>query len=147
MRLKVTALLATGLVLAPGLSAKGTTVELVVSGGDLRAPIEITREVQFANPWGDAFVHSWIAIPEPPADRQRYAVDFYEELGNREVKRMYVVEYAPSPFGRGAIHLPGPGDAQYRLNISTIYRNGEDGRWFPASDDWERVVGSRVSGR
>jgi hypothetical protein len=85
--------------------------------------------------------------PSPPAERKRYRVEFYEELGNRDVKMMYVVEYAPSPFGRGAIHLPGRGEDHYRLNVSTILRRGHDGQWFAASDDWERVVGSRVSGR
>lgn len=132
-------------VLGAALVAKGTTVKLVVSGGDLREPIEITKDVQFADPWGDAFVHSWISIPAPPADRKRFSVEFYEELGNRDVKRMYVVEYCPSPFGRGAIHLPGSGEEHYRLNVSTISRSKRDGQWFPASDAWERVVGARVS--
>src|SRR5262245_58895631 len=134
-------------LLTAGLAAKGTTVKLVVSRGDLPAPIEITKDVEFANPWGDAFVHSCIPIPEPPTDRKRYAVDFYEELGNREVKMMYVVEYVPSPFGRGAIHLPGRGEEHYWLNVSAISRRNHDGKWFSASDAWERVVGSRVSER
>ena len=46
------------------------------------------------------------------------------ELGNRDVKMMYVVEYVPSPFGRGAIHLPGRHEDHYRLNVSTIFRDG-----------------------
>ena len=147
MKTKTRLTLLLAILLTAGLAAKGTTVKLVVSGADLHAPIEITRDVGFANPWGDAFVHSWIAIPTPPADRKRYAVDFYEELGNRDVKRMYVVEYSPSPFGRGAIHLPGRGEEHYWLNVSTILRRDHDGRWFPASDEWERVVGSRVRER
>jgi hypothetical protein len=57
---------------------------------------------------------------------------------------MYVVEYAPSPHGRGAIHLPGHGEPHYGLNVGTILRDGQDGLWFAASDEWERVVGSRV---
>jgi hypothetical protein len=63
--MKLAAVVALGLVATAGLAAKGTTVKLVVSGGDLRAPTEITKDVQFANPWGDAFVHSWIPIPRP----------------------------------------------------------------------------------
>jgi hypothetical protein len=147
MKMKLAAIVALGLVATAELTAKGTTVKLVVSGADLAAPVEITRDVQFANPWGDAFVHSWIPIPAPPAERKRYRVDFYEELGSRDVKMMYVVDYVPSPFGRGAIHLPGRREEHYRLNVSTIFRDGHDGQWFTASDDWERVVGSRVSGR
>ena len=146
MKARLHALVVLVVTLSAGLAAKGTTVKLVVSGGDLRAPLEITRDVEFANPWSDAFVlHSWIPIPAPPAERVRYAVDFYEELGNREVKRMYVVEYSPSPYGRGAIHLPGRGEEHYWLNVSTISRHSHDGQWFPASDEWERVVGARVN--
>jgi len=147
MKMKLAAAAALGFVITAGLAAKGTTVKLVVPQGDLPAPIVITKDVQFASPWGDAFVHAWIPIPAPPAERKRYRVDFYEELGNRDVKMMYVVEYVPSPFGRGAIHLPGRREDHYRLNVSTIFRDGHDGQWFTASDDWERVVGSRVSGR
>src|SRR5438094_10303677 len=67
MKMKLAAAAALGFVITAGLAAKGTTVKLVVSQGDLRAPIEITKDVQFASPWGDAFVHAWIAIPAPPA--------------------------------------------------------------------------------
>src|SRR5476649_1292217 len=122
--------------LAVSLGAKGRTVKLVVSGGGLGQPIEITgKDVLFANPWGDDFVHSWKAIPEPPPGVRRYEVSFYEELGTRDVRMKYVVDYAPSPHGRGAIHLPGRGDPSYRLNVGTIVRDGQDGQWFAASDE------------
>ena len=131
--------------LAVSLGAKGRTVKLVVSGGGLGQPIEITgKDVLFANPWSDEFVHVWKARPEPPPHVHRYEVSFYEELGTGNVQMKYVVDYAPSPQGRGAIHLPGPGDLRYRLNVSTIIRDRQDGQWFPASDEWERVVGSRL---
>jgi len=57
---------------------------------------------------------------------------------------MYVVEYVPSLSGRGAIHLPGRGEQHYWLNVGTILRSGLDGYWFPASDEWDRIVGSRL---
>jgi hypothetical protein len=126
-------------------AAKGTTVKLVISGSTLAAPLEIGgKDVLFANPWGDQFVQAWKSIPAPPGDRHRYEVGFYEQLPNRDIKMMYVVEYVPSPHGRGAIHLPGRGEKHYRLNVGTILRDGQDGQWFPASDEWERLVGSRV---
>jgi hypothetical protein len=132
-------------VVGVSVAAKGTTVKLMISGGMLTTPVEITgKDVLFANPWGEGFVHAWKSIPAPPGDRRRYEVGFYEALPNRSVKMMYVVEYAPSPHGRGAIHLPGRGEQHHRLNVSTILRDGQDGRWFPASDEWERVVGSRL---
>jgi hypothetical protein len=132
-------------VVGVSVAAKGTTVKLVISGGMLTTPVEIAgKDVLFANPWGEGFVHAWKSIPAPPGDRRRYQVGFYEALPNRSVKMMYVVEYAPSPHGRGAIHLPGHGDPHYGLNVGTILRDGPDGLWFAASDEWERVVGSRV---
>ena len=75
---------------------------------------------------------------------RHYEVSFYEELGPHHVQMMYVVDYVPNHPGRGAIFLPGRGDVRYRLNTRTILRDGRDGRWFPASDEWERVVGSRA---
>ena len=141
----VATILLASVVIGVSVAAKGTTVKLVVSGGTLAAPVEIAgQDVLFANPWGDQFVRAWTSIPAPPGDSHRYEVGFYEELPNRDVKMMYVVEYVPSLDGRGAIHLPGHGDQHYRLNVSTILREGQDGRWFPASDEWERVVGPRV---
>ena len=129
---------------AESLGAKGQTVKLMVSGGGLRQSIEISgKDVWFANPWDGAFVRAWKSVP-PPAGSPRYDVSFYEELRPRDVRMMYVVEYARSADGRGAIHLPGHGDSRYRQNISTIMRDGQDGQWFPASDEWERVVGSRL---
>ena len=54
-------------VVGVSVAAKGTTVKLVISGGDLAAPIEITgKDVAFANPWGDAFVRAWTSVPPPP---------------------------------------------------------------------------------
>ena len=130
---------------AAPLGAKGQTVKLVVSGGGLREPIEITgKDVAFANPWGDSFVHSWNAIAEPAAAAPRYDVSFYEHLAPGDVEMKYVVDYVPGLTGHGAIHLPGRGDPRYRGNNSTIMREGRDGKWFPASSEWERVVGSRV---
>jgi hypothetical protein len=126
-------------------AAKGTTVKLVISGGRLDSPIEITgKDVVFANPWGDSFVADWKSIPPPPLTSPRYEVSFYEELGPRNVKMMYVVEYSRDVNGRGAIYLPGHGDQRYRLNVSTILRDERDGQWFPASDQWERIVGSHL---
>jgi hypothetical protein len=42
MKIELAAVVTLGLVVTAGLAAKGTTVTLVVSQGELRAPIEIT---------------------------------------------------------------------------------------------------------
>ena len=132
-------------LLTVSVGAKGKTVKLVVSGGGLRQAIEISgKDVLFANPWGDEFVSPWTAMAEPPLALPPYEVSFYDELGPGNVQMKYVIDYAPNPPGRGAIHLPGRGDPRYRLNASTILRDGRDGHWFPASDEWERIVGSRL---
>ena len=143
--LLVATILLASVVAGVSVAAKGKTVKLVISGGTLAAPVEIAgKDVEFANPWGDQVVHQWRSIPAPPGDGGRYKISFYEELPNRDVKMMYVVEYVPSPSGRGAIHLPGRGEQHYWLNVRTILRSGQDGYWFPASDEWERIVGSRL---
>jgi hypothetical protein len=140
-----TILLLACVVAGVSVAAKGTTVKLVISGGHLDSPVDITgKDVVFANPWGDGFVADWKSIPPPPTTSPRYEVSFYEELGPRNVKMMYIVEYSRDVHGRGAIYLPGHGDPRYRLNVSTILRDEKDGQWFPASDEWDRIVGSHL---
>ena len=127
------------------ITAKGKTVKLVVSGGGLTSPVEISGEdVAFANPWSDAFVSSWSAVSEPALNARHFEVSFYEQMATADVRVKYLVDYVPGAPGRGVIHLPGRGDPRYRANVSTIVRDGQDGKWFPASSEWERVVGSRL---
>ena len=86
-RIAIVALTMACSLLTVPVGTKGKTVKLVVSGGGLRQPIEISgKDVLFANPWGEEFVHPWTAMLEPPPALQRYEVSFC--MGPSRVRRV-----------------------------------------------------------
>jgi hypothetical protein len=118
------------------LSAKGPTVRLAVTAPHLPAPVNITDPgvLDHATVWEGRFIGT--AAREPDDSLPRYLVSFYVDLPrNAGVRLMYVVRYVRDPrTGAAFIHLPGRGDEWYRSNVRTILREGQDGRWFRASD-------------
>ena len=142
--------LAALLVSVAALSAKGPTVRLEVTGGTLTAPITITDEAVLSgsNVFGDAF-HAGIASdkvinPSWP----KYLVSFYVQLPawmNEGIQKKYVVYYVKRPeTGEGFVYLPAPGEEWYRLNVSTILRNGLEGNWLHASPAWAKALNAAL---
>ena len=137
-------------IIAPVLlSAKGDTVRITITGGDLTAPIEIndpavarcfhvwagpgtsSNEAQSLNvDWSQGVV-------EPPKGLPIYDVSF---VTTRTNPGTYVVRYAFDPANNhGYVYLPGKADAQYRDNVWLIYR-GVEGKWFCAWSEWEKLA-------
>jgi hypothetical protein len=78
-----------------------------------------------------------------------YDVSFFHVFRNQppEGRLTYAVKYAYDPVTkRGYIYLPGPGEENYRLNVSTIFHNVE-GQWFLASSRWESLVAPLIRER
>lgn len=133
------------------LFAKGVTLKIIIRGGDLKAPIEITDSKVLANfiVWAgpgtspnetEAFIIDWSDGPgaERPKGLPRYEISFYAK--HPEERLVYVVfyEYDPATL-RGYVYLPGKTDQWYRLNVSTILR-GVEGNWFRAWSAWDDVA-------
>jgi hypothetical protein len=128
----------------PG-SAKSRTVKLTISGPGIAGPLEVTDPAALASIWGGEFLAGPAA--QPDASLPRYVVSFYavlmraERTGSPEIKLMYVVEYCRDPAtGAGFVFLPGPGDERYKLNATTMLRDGQDGRWRQAEPAWNEAV-------
>jgi len=137
----VPSLLVLGLVLglAARVAAKGPTTRLVISGPGLPHPIETTEPKVLANVWGGSF----IAEPSPEADPAlpRYLVTFYVQPPRATPRAMYVVTYVRDPqSGSGFIYLPGRGEEGWAMNVRTILRDGQDGRWHRASAEWSDAL-------
>lgn len=116
-------------IIAGPLLAKGSTVKLTISGPGLADPVTLTnQEAVSANVWAGDFV-DWNAGPaKTPSDAPRYTVQFYVAPPRSEVKMMYVVDYVwDTGVRRALVRFPGRGDEWYRLNVSTILREGT--RW------------------
>ena len=128
------------MTMAGAMSAKGRTVKLTVAGSGLSHPIQITDpNAVAANVWGGDFIGT--PAKEPDKALPRYVVSFYVEPPREKVRMMYVVYYARDPqTGEGFIYLPGRGEEWYRLNVSTIFRDGEDGTWRHASPAWSKAI-------
>jgi hypothetical protein len=120
------------------------TVKLTISGPGLPQSIEVTDP--FALALASVFSGEFIGTPatEPDPSWPRYAVAFDVQTLDR-VKMAYVVSYSRSRWtGEGFIYLPGRGENWYRLNISTIIRDGQDGRWHHAPAAWSHAINAHL---
>jgi DNA-binding beta-propeller fold protein YncE len=67
-------------------------------------------------------------------------VSFYSELGENDVRKTCVVFYYPSSSTEpGLVYLPGRGPV-WGLNVGTIVRHGQDGKWSFASPSWDALI-------
>jgi hypothetical protein len=78
-----------------------------------------------------------------------YDVSFFHVFRNqpRDGRLTYAVKYAyDAVTKRGYIYLPGPGEENYRLNVSTIFHDVE-GHGFLASSRWESLIAPLIQER
>lgn len=141
---QVFVVVATAMALVTTLTAKGPTVQLVITGAALATPITVTDATVLSdsNVFGGAFLG---AIANPSSidpTWPKYVVSFFVELPawmNEGVQKKYVVYYAKHPqTGEGFVYLPAPGEEWYRLNVGTILRDGLEGNWLHASGGWAK---------
>jgi len=130
-------------------AAKALTVKIVISGGKLADPIEITDKHVLAA--SDIWIGSFLdttrpPLEDPPVDIQRYEVIFYVKYRRDDIRKAYAVYYCPSRAAEpGLIYLPGKGDPWQDLNWGTIVRDGRDGKWNYASAIWEDSIKLAIS--
>jgi hypothetical protein len=122
------------------------TTRLVVTGPGLAVPIEITdpSSLTESNVFGGRFIGD--AADAPSDDGwTRYVVVFDVQTATGIKPDAYTIVFARSRWTNDAmIYLPGRGDAAYRRNISTILREGQDGRWHHASGVWASAILARL---
>ena len=145
-----------GSVLFTGASsayAKGSPDLIVITGGGLAQPIEITERetLKGFDPWMGQFIN-WARAPvaEPSDPSRSYEVFFFMKWPGRhsnddrgDLKMIYSVRYCPGrDGGPGLIYLPGEidRDDRYSVNTRTILREGDDGKWHQASAAWDSVM-------
>ena len=82
--------------------------------------------------WSNDFIGPVTTAPD--TSLPRYHVSFHvRPLRSDVVRVMYVVHYVVDPrTNEGFVYLPGRGEDGYRLNIGTILRDNDDGRWHRA---------------
>jgi hypothetical protein len=140
-----------GLLIAPaGLSAKGETLRIVISGGDLAAPVEITDSAVivvfriWAGPGTSTNNPQSLNVDwsrgtvKPPEGAPVYQVSFVTTRGP------YIVRYAIDAANAGFVYLPGKTDAEYDHNVWLILR-GVEGGWFHARVEWEKLANPLIA--
>jgi hypothetical protein len=131
--------------LSIGLEAKGTTVRLTLSGPGLSAPVAIVEPaiLDQSNVWEGRFIGATLdAAPRVAAQVYTVRFDVQPPEWMRQAPRaMYTVQLArDARSGELLLYLPGRGDAGYALNVTTMLRDTDDGRWHRPSSTWASSV-------
>lgn len=137
--------------------AKGAPDLIVVSGGGLDQPVEISGPPSLLafDPWIGQFA-DWAqkSLADAPCFRRSVEVMFFKkwperrssELDRGDLKMIYATRYC-SDGVRGYVYLPGPGEPLYRNNASTIIRSGADGKWHLAAPAWDSLLADAAAMR
>jgi hypothetical protein len=134
--------------------SKGSPELILVAGGGLTQPLEITDPslLKAFDPWSGQFA-AWQEKPlaDAPCFRRSFEVLFYMKWPGREssldrgdLKMIYATRYC-STGNAGYVYLPGPGEPQYRGNVSTIIRGNAEGKWHVATAAWDSLMGDAVA--
>ncbi|HZO54480.1 MAG TPA: hypothetical protein VFB63_17340 [Bryobacteraceae bacterium] len=138
------------------LVAKGRTVKIVVTGGELAAPLEITKAgVEKFGVWEgpgtavngvpqtEGFICDWKLghVGDRPEGRRVYELSFYAARDHDPPRLVYIVLYDIDPATKeGFVYLGGHALETYELNTSSIYRHGYEGKRFRATKAWDDFV-------
>jgi hypothetical protein len=149
-------------------SGVGKTSKIVISGGTLARPLELTDNTtttQF-DVWAgpgtrscmagncvdgtSGFIIDWLAgpVPDKPSDLPHFEVFFYaadDRVPSGPEQLVYAVAYEyDAASAVGYVYLPGKTDAWFAVNTRAILR-GAEGRWFRASRAWQEAVVPRIA--
>jgi len=134
------------LVSAPiGLEAKGTTVKLTLTGPGLAAPVEIVEPaiLHGSNVWEGSFLGETLDAP-PPGATATHTLTFEvqtPEWMRQPPRTMYTVLLARDAKSGGLLlYLPGRGEPGYRVNVSSMLRDTQDGHWHRPSASWAAAL-------
>ena len=144
------------LALTPLAFSKGSPELIVISGGGLARPVEITDQslLKAFDPWTGQFA-DWQEKPlaDAPCFRRSFKVQFYMRWPGREssldrdnLQMIYATRYCSTGL-TGYVYLPGPNESLYRGNIGTIIRGDADGKWHVATAAWNALIEQAVSDR
>jgi len=144
-RFRIVAFAVTLLLLSSVAISKASLSKLLVSGGKLSRPVELTASgvLRASNPWFGTFIPQWNKAtddftPGPPEDSKRYELSFYAAFSDSAPPHIiYTAYYANDPgMHRCFVYLPGEHEQWYSTNASSILRPKQDGRWNLADLEW-----------
>jgi len=139
---------------APRAFSKGSPDLILISGGGLSQPIEITDpgSLKAFSPWIGQFA-DWQAksLKDAPCFRRSFEVLFYMRWPGREsaldrgdLQLIYATRYCFTG-DTGYVYLPGRGEPGYGWNGGTIIRGAADGMWHVATAAWDSLLSDAVA--
>jgi len=137
--------IAFALLASIGLEAKGATVKLTLNGPGLAAPVEIVEPaiLHGSNVWEGSFLGETLDAP-PPGATATHTLTFEvqtPEWMRQAPRTMYTVLLARDAKSGGLLlYLPGRGEPGYRVNVSSMLRDTQDGHWHRPSASWAAAL-------
>ena len=137
--------------------SKGPVDLILVSGGGLNQPVEISdpEALNAFNPWVGQFA-DWKSrsLADAPCFRRSVEVVFYMKWPERrasaldrgDLKMIYATRYCWDGTA-GYVYLPGRSEPLYSFNGRTIIRGDADGKWHKATPGWDSLLSSAVAMR
>ena len=139
-------------------AAKEPTRKLIISGGGLVAPIEITdpATLALADIFAENFLDTTRQFAPVPAGLPRYEISFYLSerhsswfrrwWGRPRLERAYVVYFTPNDLRHESyVYLPGAGDRWAGWNHQVIIRPDREGRWNYAATAWSQRIANAIA--
>ena len=130
--------------LSESTQAKGTTIQLSITGPGLEAPLHISDKLlTSANVWFGNFIDWNAGGVDPNANESfQYRIHFWVKFPRRaDIQMKYVIWYQwDDQLNRAIVCLPGQRDPWYYVNVYSILREGADGSCFYADSDWGKAV-------
>lgn len=117
------------------------TIKITIAAPTLPGPFEITSDSMLlsqSHVYKGSFIGAVAKAPDAALTRYTITFDIQTLEGLKEAA--YVVQYCVDSTGEGYVYLPGRGDPSHRRNISTILRDGQDGNWHRASEEWSAAI-------
>jgi hypothetical protein len=142
------------LAIAPLTYSQGSPELILISGGALTQPVEVTDQslLKAFDPRNGQFA-DWQEKPlaDAPCFRRSFKVQFYMRWPGREsssdrdnLQLIYTTRYC-STGGSGYVYVPGPGETDYRSNVATIFRGSAEGKWHPSTAAWDSLMSGAVA--
>ena len=113
-----------------------TRIQISVDGAVAREVTD-SRVLRLSNVFAGTFINGPADVPNT---LRRYTIAFDIQSRDGVKAAAYVVHYGIDGSGQAYIYLPGRGEPSYSRNVSTILRDGQDGRWHRASAEWSAAI-------
>jgi hypothetical protein len=141
---------------------EATLDKIVISGGELKHPIEITDPDALSkfDPWTGVFVDWKVPARMGPCNWEYEITYFKRGTGFKKQPKpatpddqtgfrlIYGLRYCMGNAGEpGYVHLAGYTDKFWDQNVHVVWDGTQAGEWHPSTDAWKEFIQREVDGQ